>query len=128
MGTKMKVFYLMNENKEIIQDDFDKFDDNCTEIDKDKYHIVNGYNGAVFLKDYTETEEYKQKALDFEKAQNLENLRYKRINECFSVINRGELWYERLTHEQKEELEIWYQEWLDVTKTKQEPNRPEWLN
>lgn len=56
-----------------------------------------------------------------------ENLRDKRETECFSVINRGQLWYETLTPEQKEELKLWYKAWLDVTETKIIPGRPSWL-
>ena len=118
----------MNDNKEIIQDDFERFDENCFEIDKDDYNIVNGYNGALFLVEYTKTDEYKEKAALFLAAAEINALRQKREVECFSVINRGELWYERLTDEQRKELEEWYQAWLDVTETKTEPNRPDWLN
>ena len=63
-----------------------------------------------------------------ELAQNeLNNLRMRRKNECFSYINRGQIWYDRLTQEQLRELKIWYQAWLDVTKTKQVPIKPTWL-
>ena len=61
-------------------------------------------------------------------AKELVDLRYQREQLCFSYINRGELWYSRLTTEQKEELETWYQAWLDVTETKVVPTAPEWLN
>ena len=54
-------------------------------------------------------------------------LRNKRQLECFSIINRGELWYKNLTDEQKEELEIWYKKWLDVTETLVEPVKPSWI-
>ena len=55
-------------------------------------------------------------------------LRIERRNKCFSVINRGLPWYNKLTKEQLEELEEWYQKWLDVTATLQEPKKPNWLN
>ena len=54
-------------------------------------------------------------------------LRAKREAECFSIINRGEIWYKRLTEEQKLELDQWYQKWLDVTITLEEPTKPEWI-
>lgn len=57
-----------------------------------------------------------------------DELRFKRQKACFSIINRGELWYSRLTAGQKEELDAWYQAWLDVTDTKVLPNTPTWLN
>ena len=55
-------------------------------------------------------------------------LRNKRSYQCFQIINRGKLWYESLTKEQLKELEEWYQKWLDVTVTLQEPKKPNWLN
>lgn len=57
-----------------------------------------------------------------------ESLRKKRCEECFTIINRGKLWYERLTSEQIGELKEWYQAWLDVTKTLVIPVAPNWLN
>ena len=58
----------------------------------------------------------------------LDSLRMRREIECFSVVNRGELWYKTLTVENYLELKMWYQAWLDVTKTKVLPNKPSWLN
>ena len=54
-------------------------------------------------------------------------LRHKREKACFQYINRGEMWYSRLSTEQKAELDVWYQAWLDVTETKVIPAMPEWL-
>lgn len=47
----------------------------------------------------------------------LDNLRLRRANECFVIINRGVLWYNTLTEEQRLELDKWYKEWLDITDT-----------
>lgn len=57
----------------------------------------------------------------------LVELRFARTQECFSIINRGYLWYAQLTEAQKIELQEWYQKWLDVTETQQIPIRPKWL-
>lgn len=54
-------------------------------------------------------------------------LRIERENECFSVINRGWLWYDTLTEKQTKELRKWYQDWLDVTETRNKPDKPSWL-
>lgn len=54
-------------------------------------------------------------------------IRDKRQRECFIFINRGDLWYKHLSDEQKEELDIWYQAWLDAPETKVIPTKPEWL-
>lgn len=56
-----------------------------------------------------------------------ENLRNQREFECFPFINRGTLWYDKLTNEQINELNQWYQAWLDVTATYVIPNKPAWL-
>lgn len=124
----MKVYYLQNENQEIIEDGFEKFDDNCKSMESTKYQIVNGYNGALFFVDYTRTDEYKAKAEAFKAQSELKDLRHRREIECFSVINRGALWYERLTDAQRAELAQWYDAWLNVTETKVVPENPIWLN
>ena len=56
-----------------------------------------------------------------------DNLRGRRENECFSVINRGAAWYNTLTNEQSIELSVWYKAWLDVTDTMVVPECPEWI-
>jgi len=57
----------------------------------------------------------------------LQILRDKREDICFSIINRGVLWYESLAPQQRQELKQWYNDWLAVTKTKTEPLNPRWL-
>lgn len=54
-------------------------------------------------------------------------LRQLRETECFPIINRGQLWYDTLTDEQKTELNEWYTAWLNAPQTKQIPNKPSWL-
>lgn len=56
-----------------------------------------------------------------------EQLRVERDTECFSVINRGWLWYDTLTEKQTKELRKWYKDWLDVTDTRKKPVKPDWL-
>lgn len=55
-------------------------------------------------------------------------IRRRREKECFPIINRGKLWYDRLTLTQLFELEIWYQEWLDAPETGCIPSLPQWVN
>ena len=57
----------------------------------------------------------------------IRDLRCRREIECFSIINRGQCWYNTLTEQQKLELQVWYQAWLDVTETLVEPTKPTWL-
>ena len=61
------------------------------------------------------------------KTPSINYLRFLRDKYCFSIINRGSLWYDTLTDEQKEELKIWYKAWLDVTETKVIPEKLEWI-
>lgn len=63
--------------------------------------------------------------LQFEAA--MDEYRTRREKECFSVINRGQLWYETLSLAQLLELRKWYQAWLDGTNTMTVPERPAWL-
>ena len=64
---------------------------------------------------------------EIEDQRELLSLRSLREKACYPVINRGELWYSRLTVDQKEELNTWYQAWLDVTDTRIVPESPDWL-
>ena len=54
-------------------------------------------------------------------------LRRQRAAICFPVINRGAAWYSRLTPEQNEELQAWYQAWLDAPETGIKPETPNWV-
>ena len=56
-----------------------------------------------------------------------EEYRRRRETECFSVINRGQLWYESVSLSQLLELRSWYKAWLNVTDTMVVPERPSWL-
>lgn len=61
------------------------------------------------------------------KERQISRLRKQREQECFPIINRGQLWYSTLTAEQYKELQVWYQAWLDVTETLVAPEKPGWL-
>lgn len=56
-----------------------------------------------------------------------ERLREKRETECFPYINRGDLWYVKLSFGERAELDAWYKAWLNVTVTLEVPQRPNWL-
>lgn len=75
----------------------------------------------------TLTEKNQKLQAQYEGDKKIEDLRDKRERECFFIINRGSLWYDNLTETQKVELSIWYKEWLNVTKTLEEPIKPTWL-
>lgn len=57
-----------------------------------------------------------------------EKIRKKREIICFPIINRGKLWYERLSNTQQGELREWYQKWLDAPETLVTPDDLYWFN
>ena len=81
-------------------------------------NIVNDENNMPIFEPYSDN-------MKLEMERN--SLRTLRETECFSVINRGQLWYSMLTTEQIEELKKWYEEWLNVTDTLIVPEKPIWL-
>lgn len=54
-------------------------------------------------------------------------IRALRVIECFPIVNRGVLWYEKLTEEQKLELSLWYEAWLDAPQTGSVPDPLDWV-
>ena len=93
-------------------DDFDSF--------FDRFDVFKVVNGKLVLD--AEKAETDRKALE------LATLRERRETECFSVINRGWIWYSCLTLTQWRELRTWYLAWLNVTNTLTVPDRPSWLD
>ena len=67
------------------------------------------------------------KRLQLDNQHILDDLRFEREQQCFPIINRGQLWYEMLSETQVAEIQLWYQAWLDVTETLLIPERPGWL-
>lgn len=55
-------------------------------------------------------------------------IRARRERECYSVINRGQLWYEGISLARLAELRQWYKAWLDAPATLIIPDRPAWLD
>lgn len=68
-----------------------------------------------------------EKCSELEQEKVREQLRYRRLKECFPTVNRGFLWFETLSEGQTEELRQWYRAWLDVTETLVVPEKPDWL-
>ena len=93
-------------------EDFDAFLDNCFCFKVDNGRLI--HDG--------EKEEADKTAL--EQA----DLRERREKECFSVVNRGWIWYSTLTLSQWRELRAWYIAWLKVTETLDVPERPAWVD
>lgn len=79
-------------------------------------HRISDDGKSVVEKTAVELLAYKQNAL-----------RARREKECFPIINRGQPWYDRLTEEQRAEVNSWYSAWLDVTDTLVAPEKPTWI-
>lgn len=56
-----------------------------------------------------------------------DEIRVLRETECFAVVDRGPLWYARLSTEQTAELAEWHTAWLDAPETGVIPERLDWL-
>ena len=94
--------------------------------------IAYSNNGEIYYAPENEPQEFpratEEELKAHEEKQFIDFLRHLRENECFSIINRGQLWYAGLTTSQIEELQTWYADWLDVTETKIIPEKPTWLD
>ena len=86
----------------------------------DRFDVFKEIDGKLVLDS--------EKAESDRKALELATLRERRETECFSVINRGWIWYSCLTLTQWRELRTWYLAWLNVTNTLTVPDRPSWLD
>jgi hypothetical protein len=80
--------------------DFDNFP---SDIEDFKIH----FRSYKLIDDALYKNEERAKELQLECEKDI--LRLRRKVECFDYINRGALWYNRLTENQKNELNIWYE-------------------
>ena len=56
-------------------------------------------------------------------------IRERRQIECFNFVdNRSQLWWNHLSDERKEELNKWYEAWLNAPETRIIPEKPSWIN
>lgn len=93
---------------------------------EDAAHFAEHF-AAYRVRDGTAAFDEEQYALQ-EQERVKEDYRQRRETECFSVINRGQLWYEGVTIPQLLELRSWYKAWLNVTETLVVPEKPAWLD
>lgn len=80
---------------------------------------------TTFDYEFTKEQLERKKAIDAQIFK--EELRARRDYECFSVVNRGKLWYDTLAEEQLYDLNVWYHDWLDVTETLEIPIKPDFI-
>lgn len=88
-------------------------------------HFETHYEAYGFADGRVSFNDVWQTMLDKEKA--VDEIRNRREKECFPIVNRGQLWYYKLSKKKKEELEQWYQAWLDATNTGVVPEKLAWL-
>ena len=105
---------------------------------KEKYSEIAQYcndNGLCFERQEDGKYVVKNARYVMSRDEALQYLRNIRAEECFPIINRGQLWYATLSAEQIEELDKWYKEWLGVTDRYSAvasiesimPAKPKWL-
>ncbi len=120
--------YYYDKDKDIFYSDDTLLDIDRTSFvtyTEEEYSNLWNCDEFHYVEQDPETKLPKQFKVDEEEE--LELLRRKREQECYPIINRGQLWYSHLTDEQKQELDGWYEKWLNVTETRTIPERPSWL-
>lgn len=99
--------------------------DDTYELADEEYEI--GFDGKIYSVMQMQSADYLAQKYAHEQEMNLALLRFRREEECFRIINRGQLWYANLKEEQKSELAAWYQAWLDAPQTGVVPTKPSWI-
>lgn len=104
----------------------------CSDVEYPGFEVANeeynaGFDGKLYSASEMQSADYTARKAAYEKELEKNLIRGQRAEECFPIINRGALWYDKLTAEQKAELAAWYQAWLDAPQTKVIPARLEWL-
>lgn len=124
----MTIYIIPDENNYITEYSFEEEIGIAVELptDFDVCGILNNPTAYKYENGSLTADEEKLKEL--QDARQTEWLRAEREYQCFSIINRGELWYSRLTEEQLAELNAWYDAWLDVTESRTIPDRPTFLD
>lgn len=104
-----------------------------TSIDGEPQYSAEEYRADVdatpnlLQKVLTNKEAWKQYVITLVTEREKQKIRSQRESECFSVINRGQMWFDTLSEKQKSDLNDWYRAWLDAPETLTIPDKPEWL-
>lgn len=117
--------YIKKENGVVVAASEVEFDETY-ELADEEYEL--GFDGKLYSESEMKSEDYLSKKLIYEKETSLVFIRTRRESECFSIINRGTLWHDKLSTQQKSELSEWYEAWLDAPQTGSAPDRPAWLD
>ena len=120
METKLYTVYINNLN--YAESPFIKDATRKIEISEEEYIKIQTVSSSQVWR-WNED----QNTFTSEANPNNQALRFAREIECFNIINRSPLWFNTLSKEQLQELQEWYQAWLDITETGVIPIKPEWL-
>lgn len=121
----MKYYFNKQENCFYQEDQLTEITPDLIEYSQEEYNTLWNCDALHYVDMDPETGLPQQCLVDEEEQ--LKYYRRIREKECFPYINRGKLWYDTLTNKQKEQLEQWYDAWLNVTDTKTIPEKPNWL-
>lgn len=95
------------------------------EDDVDREHFITNSIFYKIIDNHLVFDENKKAKADYKFRIN--TIRMRRQVECFSVVDRSQLWYNSLTNEQKAELQEWYEAWLVAPDTLVIPTKPDWV-
>lgn len=95
------------------------------EDDVDREHFITNSIFYKIIDNHLVFDESKKAEADHQFR--ISTIRMRRQAECFSVIDRSQLWYNTLTNEQKAELQEWYEAWLVAPDTLVIPTKPDWI-
>ena len=96
------------------------------EITEDELtHFADHFLSYKYIDGKLVFDEVREEELKIESQK--EQIRNDRAKTCFPIVNRGGLWYDLLTEEEKAELLDWYQAWLEAPETLVIPETPSWI-
>lgn len=125
----MKTYIIVDNNNSVtgISEDVKIEMENCITHEINEILDHSKIDGFIFKDGQISFDEEKFEARQLENKQ--WELRNKREELCFAILNRNSLWYNKYVTTKERELELanWYQAWLDVTETLVEPKTPEWI-
>jgi len=115
------------------------FDENKTaELNESEVDLSLGYKIDDFLNYEKNGQMIKENIkvyIPYSENEIKDSLRFQRQKECFEIINRGAVYWNKIWDQcdsetvilRNQELKNWYEQWLDITVTKNIPIKPFWI-
>lgn len=101
------------------------FDSELVELTDDIENFITYYSAYQCIDNQLVLDTAKQEKLINEREKDI--IRQQRKYQCFKKVDRSPMWYKSLTEEQQQELQSWYQAWLNAPDTGIIPETPIWL-